>query len=365
MFMDDDALDYKTGCPAGSATVTVSYTLTAKNAGGSSPVLKAGPLSLTVPTTLAPPTGLGARLALPTLATLTWTPAAGATGYQLWRKLCGAAVQPAIALQSGTATTWQDQLQTSAITQSCTAANSDVVYTIASHDASGNSVVATFPALHLDLNAIALMGALPPPTGLTATGSTTLSENGRNTYSLKWQPVTGAAYYKITRSVCNYATTQVAMNPPTMLYASDALDWYYVNSFCPLGTTTASVQYGIATISSGGVTGATASFPLLQVTLPAPTYGTKPPAPVSSAQAVYDGSAGTLVISWAASSGATQYRIERSLSGGTFMALNTVKAPTTSYRDAVTVIKQNPRYRVVAINPNGESTPVDATMIVK
>lgn len=77
-----------------------------------------------------------------------------------------------------------------------------------------------------------------------------------------------------------------------------------------------------------------------------------PPTPVTTLTSGNGAASGQITLTWSASTAATSYRIERSLTSGTgYTLLATVAAPTLSYTDTALTPNTTYYYRIQAINP--------------
>jgi hypothetical protein len=139
---------------------------------------------------------------------------------------------------------------------------------------------------------------------------------------------------------------------------TDNIPWATINERCAVGATGGSVGYSVAAAGPGGRS-PQVGFPPVPLSFDQVVIGRVPPATPGKLR--YDTRSeggGAVVMRWTLSMGATSYRIERSVSGGAFKPLVTV-GRVDNYTDTTSgVVKQNPRYRIYAVNANGESAPL-------
>jgi hypothetical protein len=166
----------------------------------------------------------------------------------------------------------------------------------------------------------------PSPTGLIATDGTSTSG-----IALAWNASAGATSYSVMRSMGGQ--TPIAIGSPT------------VNSFTDTSAVPGTLyDYFIYAISSGGSSPASA-----------PDTGWRRLSPPSSVTAS-DGAFGSRVdVGWAASTGATSYKVRRATVGGTPAVIG---APTaTAFADTTAVPGQTYEYSVLASCALGDSDP--------
>lgn len=145
-------------------------------------------------------------------------------------------------------------------------------------------------------------------------------------------------WLRITRTGTTYASEQSA-NGTTWAPAATSISIPAINA-------TAYVGLAMSTDPTTGDVGALGYARLDNVTL----Y--TPPTPVATLTSGNGTASGQITLTWSASTAATSYRIERSLTTGTgFTLLATVAAPTLSYTDTALTPNTTYYYRVQAINP--------------
>jgi fibronectin type 3 domain-containing protein len=207
------------------------------------------------------PTGLIVTATSASQITVFWTASAGAAGYRVYRD--GTKLSDAAA---------------AALTDTGLTASTRYCYAVSSYDAAGNESAQT---AQLCATTQPTPPPVPPPvpTGLTATA---VSQSQIN---LSWAEVTGAAGYALYRGGTYWTTVAGTTVSDTGLLAS--------TPYC----------YTIASVSSSG--GASAQSSSVCVTTPSP------PPPVPTGLTVTPVSASQLNVSWAASVGATGYKVYR------------------------------------------------------
>jgi fibronectin type 3 domain-containing protein len=293
-----------------SAGSTWYYRVFAIDSGGSS---AASPVASAF-TPPATPSGLTATPASSTEIDLTWSTAAGATGYTVQRSPDGSTGWTTIATPTGTI--YNDTGLTSATTY---------YYRVIATTSSSASAPSTV---------VSAMTPPSTPTGLTATAS------APNTISLQWNDVAGETGFTMQRS--NDGTT----------WANLAAVGANVTSYTDTGLSSGSIYYyRVSAVDAGG-----SSAPSAAVS--ATATGTTPPQPTGvSASAA---SSSEIDIQWQSVSGATGYRVERSPDGSTgWTAIHTGTA--TTYSDLGLTAATTYYYRVFATNSSGDS-PASATV---
>ncbi len=133
--------------------------------------------------------------------------------------------------------------------------------------------------------------------------------------------------------------------------------WKTIASSMSLTAGTHALHVVFDSNSSSGSVGNFNWFQLIAPALPSP-----PTAPVNLVAIPVD--ATTIQLTWGDVSGASEYRIERSIDGVTFAPLATVAANQTSYNDASVSGSGSFYYRVVAANSVGVSDPSNVASAV-
>ena len=169
-----------------------------------------------------------------------------------------------------------------------------------------------------DSNSVTAMPTLPAPIGFTAMA-------GDSQVTLNWSAVPGASSYEIFRD-----GTQIATAPGTM----------YVDSTAANGT---SYSYTIRTVAGTFVSNDSAAQSAT------PTANT----PAAPTGLIATGGVNQVSLSWAGSTGATNYRILRN---GTPIGYST----TPAYVDTTPTVGVQYSYTIVALNGSVGSTPSTA-----
>lgn len=169
-------------------------------------------------------------------------------------------------------------------------------------------------------------GGIPgTPTGLSAVG-------GNAVVNLSWTATLGATSYSVFRAPSSRGFYHLLASPSTNAYTDSAVvngkTYYYI----------------IAAVNVAGVSAKTAF-------VSATPNNAIPPVPTGVAAAA---GSGQVVVSWAASAGATSYNVKRSTTNGSGYA--TVGSPASSPFTDASVINGTVYYYVVsALNAAGES----------
>jgi hypothetical protein len=196
--------------------------------------------------------------------------------------------------------------------------------------------------------------APPPPTSLSARAA------GPMDVALSWAGSAGATSYQLSRSVCgsqNEAVNTMGAGASVLSW-TDNIPWATINMRCPQGSSTGGVRYLITASGPGGAS-QQVLFPPVLLTFGQVVIGTtRPQTPGKVNYTVRSDGGGSVVMRWAMSPAATSYRIDRSVGGGAFTRIATV-GRVDNYTDTTSgIIKQNPKYRIYAVNANGESEPL-------
>jgi cellulose 1,4-beta-cellobiosidase len=182
-------------------------------------------------------------------------------------------------------------------------------------------------------NAILNCGVVPDPpaapTGLVATG-------GVGQISLIWNASTGASSYNVKRSSTSGGPyTTIGTGVSTTNYTDDRL------------AAGATFHYVVSAVNVAGESGNSA-----QASATVLGDGSSVPAPPTNLQG--QGGNGQVGLTWQASSGATSYRVKRSLlKAGPFVQI--AEVPGTSHTDLTVVNGTKYFYVVTAVNSAGES----------
>ncbi len=240
---------------------------------------------------------------------LSWASVTGSTSYKLERSPDGGG-------------TWSTISTASAATYANTAlpSNTSYQYRVSSIDAGGTSAPSTVATATT---------ILPAPTGLTATASSPTVIN------LTWAAVPGATSYKLERPLNNSTWTALAPNP--------ALTGSSIGYSDATATTGATFYYRISAINASGTSVPSSVANAL-------TYATAPTVTAVSK------SASEIDLSWLAAVGATSYTLQSSADGGNTWSTLTSAAVNTYANTALTA-DTNYKYRVLAIDATGKSTP--------
>ena len=283
---------------------------------------------------IAPPKNLWAAQNYPTSITLVWSSASGAAGYRI---SAGSKIE-----RAGASTLrWVVPVSGGMFGKPFQASIQTV-------SASGLlSERAEFPTV---TPVRATQGTVPPPTSVTAL------QTGPGRISVSWSAVQGATAYAIGRSVAPEGIRSLCSICPTSTQYVDssvtagAKHIYTVAAVAPQGislrtTSAAVIPTGGETVTpTGGGEVDTAALP--------PKGVTDPKAAVMSATSVK--------LTWKSDVGATQYRLLRSLGGGTFADIVTLAGTITSFLDQLPVggLTGGVRYQMLSLSAKGSSQPV-------
>ena len=238
---------------------------------------------------------------------LAWAAVASAFSYKLERSTDGGTTWSTLATQS--ATSYADTGLT---------ADTTYKYRLTAINATGNSAVSAV---------VSGTTILLAPTGLTATDLST------TTIALAWIPVTDATSYKLERSIDGVTFTTVAASP-----ALTATSTSYTDTGLNSGAT---YTYRLSAIDASGTSAASSTASALTLSV----------APAITATVI---SASEIDLSWTPSTGATSYKLERSIDGGvTWSALATQS--TTTYNNTGLTASTAYQYRVSASSAAGTS----------
>lgn len=262
-------------------------------------------LSLSTP---AVPGGLAANTA-DSLTSLSWNAAAGATSYNLKRSSNSGG--PYTIIASGlTATSYTD---------TTAAAGNTYYYVVSAVNANGES------ANSAETGAMPVVSAPPAPAGLTAMP-------GNAQVALSWPTVSGAAYYKVKRSV-QAGGPYTLIGTPTSVSLTD--------SSVSNGTAFFYVVSAVNSAGEGADSVETSATPQLPV----------PDVPVNPIAASGDRK---IILSWSAAANAAGYRVKRSMVGGGPYTL--VASPVLNqFTDPDLTNGTAYHYVVSAVNDSGES----------
>ena len=291
-----------------AAGTVVHYRIAAVDAAGTSAYSTAAQ-ALTLP---------GQPVVLATVASATqinirWVPVTGAANYLLQDSSDGGNTWNTLATQAGT-------------TYAHTALSADTTYRyqVTAIDASGDSLPST---------------PVSGTTTLAAPAAFTATPVSATAVALSWTAVQDATTYKLERSPDH--TTWTALTPSQALTSSSVS---YTDTTVSAGNT---YSYRISSINAGG--SSVASTVVNATTLPlTPTLT----ATVASATEVD--------LHWAASNGATSYKVESSNDGGNTWSTLATQAGT-SYANTALTADHGYEYRISAIDATGTS-PSSATV---
>jgi fibronectin type 3 domain-containing protein/DNA-binding beta-propeller fold protein YncE len=264
-----------------------------------------GGFPLPPPSVSAAPTGLTATLTNSQIL-LSWIASYGATSYNIQRSTNSGGPYTFIANTTGTN-----------YTDAAVFNGTTYYYVISSVSPSGTSansaqVSATVPPL-------------APPTNLAAVTAT-------NQVVLTWTGSSGATSYNVERATTNGG-------PYAILASTSATN--YTDTTIVSGTT---YYYVVQAAGPGGTTSVNSS----QVSSAPPT----PPAPTNLVATVTNSQ---VVLTWAASFGATSYNVQRSTTnGGPYTILANTSA--TNYTDTAVFNGATYYYVIAAVNASGTST---------
>ena len=205
----------------------------------------------------------------------------------------------------------------------------------------------------------------PAPGGTGGTGQprqnvmvVTARVVGSRGVDLSWTPLREGSITRITRQGGNTADWTLCQPCTSRMdgWKDDAVlpgqSYTYFVSVTAARGARQEYRSNTVTIPPAGGTGGAGGTPADS----GDTSGAKTPPPaVASARMAFNG-ASTVVLTWAASPGATQYRVERAVGSGEWMPLATVPASVTGLADTMALLGSvNPRYRIVAVNAAGAS----------
>lgn len=288
--------------PAVASGTTITYSVSAVDAGGESAATPATPVTAAPAT----PAGLTAT-ASGSAITVSWTASSGASDYVVTRTVGGGVNPPP---WTGSATGFTDSGLNPGSTTS---------YTVAARNAGGTSPASA---------SVSATVAPAAPSGLTATA-------GDNTVTLAWSTSTGATGYRVYRSA----------DGATFTYLTQTSSASYADSTVVNGT---SYWYAVSAYNAAGESVQSAAV----TTKPLPPL----PAVPTGVQTSVSGT--TVTLSWAAVSRADGYRIYKN--GSSTVLVQTAGTSTT---DPIAV-GGTASYTVSAYNLAGESaqsSPVSAT----
>jgi fibronectin type 3 domain-containing protein len=255
-------------------------------------------------TLLAAPTGVNAATTSTSSITVSWNPVTGATGYRIYRALSA----------SGTYTQISVSTDTSYVNTGLDS-GATYYYKVSAYNAGEESVQSAY-----------VVGVIMPavPSGLT------VSTVSSTSVTLLWNPVTGATSYRIYRSSSSLGTYTQIGTSTGVSYNNTGLS----------GATT--YYYKVSAYNTGGESAQ--SGQVSATTTPAVPSG------VTASKA----SSTSITVSWNPVTGATGYRVYRSLnSSGTYTQIGT--STGTSYTNTGLSNPSYYYYRVSAYSSVGES----------
>ncbi|MDP9221023.1 MAG: DUF4082 domain-containing protein, partial [Actinomycetota bacterium] len=298
-----------------SAGATFYYRITATNSGGGSPT-SAVAFATTLSGLPSPATGLRATNVLATSADLSWTDAAGESGYRIERSADGSTGWASAGTVAANVTVWSDSGLTPATTY---------FYRVIATNAAGDAAPSNVLALTTLPN--------PPgtPTGLTASTVST------SRIDLSWTATPDATGYRLERSLDgSTAWSQIAQQAVTS----------YSDTGLAPGTT---YYYRVVATNAGGD-----SPPSAVASAATPPLAPNAPTGVAAAAA----SSSEIDVRWNLSSGATSYRLEVSTTGTSpWTLLATLGGTVGTYAHTALPPSTTYYYRVTAANTGGSSTP--------
>jgi cellulose 1,4-beta-cellobiosidase len=257
----------------------------------------------------APPTGLAAAAGIEQVA-LSWSASAGATSYILKRAAISAGPYVTVAPVGGLS--YLDTGLTAGVPYFY------VVSAVNSEGEGGNSS---------EVMSIPLPPPPAPPTGLAAVP-------GDQQVSLSWSASTGAASYTLKRSTSSGGPYSGVATLASL-------------STVDTGLTNGTAYYYVVSASNAGGESADS----------AEVSATPLPPPAAPANLTITLSAGSVLLNWNASAGASGYTVRRSTSpGGPFTTIASGIAGIT-FTDTTTVTGTTYYYTVSATNSAGESAP--------
>ena len=287
------------------------YRVVATNAIGES----APSATVTATTLVAPPAapmGLSATPVSSTEIQLSWTASDGASDYRIERSING-----------GDSWTTAGRSATPAFHDAGLTANTTYAYRVIATNAGGDS------APSATASATTLVAPPNAPTGVTATAVSS------SQIDVIWSASSGATGYRVEQS----SNGGASWSPAATLTASPLHD---------IGLTASTTYtYRVIATNAGGDS-------LPSATASATTLVAPPAAPTSVTASVV--SSTEISVGWAASSGATGYRVERSANGGASWSVVGTTA-TTSFNDTALTPETTYQYRIIATNAGGDSTP--------
>ena len=270
------------------------------------------------------PTGLTVTGTTSSSVSLSWTASTGATQYQIQRANGACSTSSSFA-QIATSTT-------TTFTNSSLPSSTSFCYRVTASNANGtsgpsNTVTGTTGG-----------GTTPPPapTGLTVTGTTSSS------VSLSWTASTGATQYQIQRAngACSTSSSFAQVGTSTSTT--------FTNTGLAASTT---FCYRVTASNANGTSGPSN-------TVPATTGGANPP-PAPTGLTVTGTTSSSVSLSWTASTGATQYQIQRAngacSTSSSFAQVGT--STSTTFTNTGLAASTTFCYRVTASNANGTSGP--------
>jgi alpha-amylase len=272
------------------------------------------------PTPPQPPAQVFPQVVSSTAMTVTWTASAGATTYTVYRSLTSAGTYAAI--PAGT------NLTGTSFADSGLSPGTTYFYKVSAANAAGPSALSS-------AGSAATLPSSPATVSATATSSSSIT--------VTWSASTGATAYTVYRSLINNNAGDFA--PVSGSQAGTS----FVDTGLSANTT---YFYKVQAANNSGpadVSTATGTATTLPSTQP------PPPVPEVPTGVTVAASGSSLVVSWAAVTGAISYRVSRATaSAGPFTVLSsTVTGP--SYTDATVAAGTTYFYVVAATTPAGIS----------
>jgi hypothetical protein len=197
-----------------------------------------------------------------------------------------------------------------------------------------DATVAKFSAVGCTLDGSSTSPVIPPaPATITYPAS---SDTGQ--YTVSWASSTGATSYQVERSNNAGSTWTQVYSGANLSYSENVANGSY--------------RYRVRATNAAGSSGWTAGTADCVVSTTTPLPGGLPPAPATITYPA-SSSTGQYTVSWASSTGATSYRLERSRNDNDWTRVYT--GSNTSYSERISS-SGNYRYRVRATNSAGNSS---------
>jgi hypothetical protein len=285
--------------------------------------------------TVPPPTSVTALQTGPGRISVAWSTVQGATAYDIGRSVAPEGFRSLCPI-CPTSTQYVDSTVT---------AGAKHIYAVAAVTPQGVSRRAMSAAV-IPTGGEAVDTTALPPKGVTDPKAAVVSATS---VKLTWKSDVGATQYRLLRSLAGGTFTNIATLPGTAISFVDVL---------PVGGMLGGVRYQMLSLNAKG-----SSAPVLFNEIP-PDKGavdttTLPPKGVTDPKAAVV-SATSVKLTWKSDVGATQYRLLRSLAGGTFTNIATLPGTAISFVDVLPVggMLGGVRYQMLSLNAKGSSAPV-------